>query len=295
MSRATTSGRGSISAIHTTPSRWVARPSTRPRTSAAISSVSGASGTQDQLHVRRELGGRSQEQRQALLSGDPADEDDAGPVGVDSQLAHPVGRGDRCPVVGVDAVVHHAHPVGVDGGVAAQDVVAHGGAHRDDRVGCFVCRPSRPSWTRRSRRRAAPPSTAASARGCGRSPRGARRAAAWPGGRPCWRTRCGSARSRCRHSRRPSRGRRRASGWRRWPLPVRPGRRTRWCRPRSAHRRSSAPGRRSRPRSAGRGPARRRGHRPLRRRQVGTPGTARRFARVEPTRVVTWVTTTFRT
>ena len=98
-----------------------------------------------QLHLRRQLGGRPQEQREPLLAGDPADEDHARAVRVDTQLAHPSRRVHRLPVLGVDPVVYDVHPAGVDGRVAAEDVVAHRGADPDHRVGCFVRRPLGPA------------------------------------------------------------------------------------------------------------------------------------------------------
>ena len=79
-----------------------------------------------------------------------------------------VGAGVGLVLLGVDAVVHHMHPAGVDARVAAQHVVAHPApTPRSPR------RPprspsARPRTTARSRRRAARPSTAAAAPGCAR-------------------------------------------------------------------------------------------------------------------------------
>ena len=56
--------------------------------------VRGA-GAEHQLHLRRQLGGGPQEQREPLLPGDPADEHHARPVGVDAELADPVRVRDR--------------------------------------------------------------------------------------------------------------------------------------------------------------------------------------------------------
>ena len=110
VSRATTSGRGSISRD---PHDAVALGG-QPVDEALdlrldLLGVRGA-GAQDELHLGRELGGRAQEEREPLLAGDPSDEDDARAVGVDAQLAHPSRVLHRLPVVGVDAVVHDVHP-----------------------------------------------------------------------------------------------------------------------------------------------------------------------------------------
>ena len=75
---------------------------------------------------------------------------------------------------------------------------------------------ARPSWTGRSRRRAARPSRGAAAPASARSSRAGCRTAAWRGGRRGWRTRCGSGRVRGLRGRRPSRGRRRRCAARRW-------------------------------------------------------------------------------
>ena len=149
MSRATTSGRGQHLA-RSTPRRCgsAASSSTRPRTSASISGVSGAPAHSTSCTSGGSCGRGAQEERQALLPGDPADEDHAGPVGVDAELAHPVGVVDRGPVGGVDAVVHHVHACRVDGGIAAQHVVAHGRADRDDAGGALVRRPLHPARER---------------------------------------------------------------------------------------------------------------------------------------------------
>ena len=78
-----------------------------------LGGVRGA-GEQHELHLGRQLGGGAQEVGQPLLPGDPPDEDDAGPVGVDTVPAHDVLVALGAPQLGVDAVVHHLDPVGVD-------------------------------------------------------------------------------------------------------------------------------------------------------------------------------------
>ena len=50
-----------------------------------ISGVSGAPAHAHELHVGRQRAGRAQQVRQALLTGDPADEHDRGAVGVDAE------------------------------------------------------------------------------------------------------------------------------------------------------------------------------------------------------------------
>ena len=89
-------------------------------------------------HLGRQLGGGAQQVGQALLAGDPADEDDARAVGVDAVRAHDVLVRLALPQLGVDAVVDDLDLLGVDRGVGPQDVLAHAGAHRDDGVGGLV-------------------------------------------------------------------------------------------------------------------------------------------------------------
>ena len=100
----------------------------------------GRPGEEHELDLRGQLGGGPQEVRQALLPGDPPDEDDAGAVGVDAVAADGVLVGLALPELGVDAVVDDLDLVGVDRGVGPQDVLAHAGAHGDDRVGGLVGR-----------------------------------------------------------------------------------------------------------------------------------------------------------
>ena len=110
---------------HDAVARACAGCSTRPTTSASISGVSGAPAHSTICTSAGSCGDRAQEERQALLPGDPADEDHRGTVRVDAVLAHPVRVLDRRPQLGVDAVVDHVHLGRVDVGVGAQHVVAH--------------------------------------------------------------------------------------------------------------------------------------------------------------------------
>jgi hypothetical protein len=96
-------------------------------------------GAQHELDVLRQRGGGTQQVRQPLLPGDAADEDDAGSLRVDPEARHVVGAVVRIPLLGVDAVVDHVHLVGVQLGVAAQDVAAHAVADGDDGGRPLVC------------------------------------------------------------------------------------------------------------------------------------------------------------
>ena len=155
---------GSISRIQTTPSR-LAQLVHQRSTSAAISGVSGRRRSSTSWTSGRTTARRAQQVRQALLPGDPADEDHVRPVGVDAVPLQDVGVGVRRYILGVDAVVHDVDPVRVDAGVRREDVVAHARLTRDDRVGRLERGPLGPATTARSRRRAARPSTAAAAPG----------------------------------------------------------------------------------------------------------------------------------
>ena len=75
------------------------------------------------------------EVQDALLAGDPADEQHEGHVGVDAEASHAVRHVASGVLVGVDAVVDHMHAGRVDGRIAGHDVVAHALADRDHRVG----------------------------------------------------------------------------------------------------------------------------------------------------------------
>ena len=112
--------------------------------------------------------GRPQQVGQALLPGDPADEDDAtaGRGRRRGDADDVAGRSVRLPAVEVDAVVDDVDLVRVDVRVAAQDVGAHAVADGDHGGRRLVGGLLDPARTRGSRRRAARPSTAAAARGC---------------------------------------------------------------------------------------------------------------------------------
>ena len=83
---------------------------------------------------------RGEQVGDALLPGDPADEDHDRTVRVDAEFGQHrlVVGGHGVPDLGVDAVVDHVHPAGVERRVGVQDVAAHAGAHRDDGVGRLV-------------------------------------------------------------------------------------------------------------------------------------------------------------
>ena len=134
-----------------------------------------------------------------------------GPVGSTPSSASTdpsdAGRG-RVPDVGVDAVADDVHPVGIQRRIGAQHVVAHAGADRDHRVGGLDRGAAPPRTRPGSHRRAARPSTVASAPANARSARAECRRAAPPDARPSRCTRCANAR------RWPPR--------RRWPSPGRP-------------------------------------------------------------------------
>ena len=105
----------------------------------------GGASAQDQLDVlRQELGG-AQEVRQALLTGNTADEDDRATRRVNTVLGEHAGTQflscfafGRVPLVQVNAVVDDVHSVGINAGVAAQDIVAHTVRHRDNRAGGLI-------------------------------------------------------------------------------------------------------------------------------------------------------------
>jgi hypothetical protein len=126
---AITSARGSISGTHTTPERVRRRSSIRLSTSALISGVSGAPASRTiwTAHGPQEVG-------QTLLAGDAPDEDHARAVRVHPVAADRVLVSGSLPQLGVDAVVDDLDLVRVDVGVAAQDVLAHAVAHRDNGV-----------------------------------------------------------------------------------------------------------------------------------------------------------------
>ena len=133
----TTSGRGSISEIHTTP----VRVSCRDSTAAAVAAPSpgcparrrrAPAAPRGQSRGRRRTGAR----RPSV--GDPADEDHVRPVRVDAVALQHVGVAIRRVQPRVDAVVHHVHLVRVHERVDRQDVPLHPLADGDHRVAVAV-------------------------------------------------------------------------------------------------------------------------------------------------------------
>ena len=84
----------------------------------------GRAGAEHDLNVRVDPTDRRKQVGQALLPGDPADEDDAAAVGVDAERTDDVRLVDAGPALEVDPVVHDVHPFRIDVRVAAQDVAA---------------------------------------------------------------------------------------------------------------------------------------------------------------------------
>ena len=105
----------------------------------------GGASAQNQLDVLgQELSG-AQEVREALLTGNTTDEDDRATRRVNTVLGEHAGTQflssfafGRVPLVQVDAVVDDVHSVGINAGVAAQDIVAHTVRHRDNRAGGLI-------------------------------------------------------------------------------------------------------------------------------------------------------------
>ena len=187
------SWRGSIRSITTTPSRWLCSSSIRRGPRPPSSGVSAAPRHSTSCTLRRQL-----RRQRAAGTARPS----AGCSG--PRRPRWAARG-RCPGHGrrrrsrrgstadVDAVVDHLDLAGIHLRVAAQDVLAHALRDGDDGGGGFVGGLLHPGGQARSRRPAARPSTGAAAPGCGRSAHAGCRAAARPGARPCWRTRCANA------------------------------------------------------------------------------------------------------
>ena len=82
----------------------------------------GGAGAEHQADVRRQLLGGGEQVHDALLPGDPADEQGVGLVEVDAQVADDVRGVDRPVGLGVDAVADDVHPGGVEVGVGVEDV-----------------------------------------------------------------------------------------------------------------------------------------------------------------------------
>ena len=214
-----TSGLGIISSIQNTPSR-VAFSVFDPRRDlrAELGRVRRAR-AQHELGVGRELLDRLQQVHDALLARDPADEHDRRLRRVDAVLLEHVGVRVRLVLVGVDPVVDHVHAIGVDVRIHAQDVALGPVGHRDHGVRVLERRLLGVGRQRGSRRRAAPPSTAAAAPASAPWRRAGCPTRAWPGARRTARTTCACARCRRPARPRPSSGRSTASATR--PAPAR--------------------------------------------------------------------------
>ena len=240
--------------------------------------MSGAPAQRTSWTSGGQLAAGPQEEGQALLPRDPADEHHRRLAGVDAVVAHPVGVVDARPALGVDPVVDDVDLAGVDVGIGVEHVVAHRCRHRDHRGRAEV---RRALGERRERVAAAEllglPRPQRLQR-VGRDHVGDVVQQTGESGRRGWRTRCGSGRGRCPRSRRRSRGRRPSSAGRRWPRRAPAGRRTPSRLARRAGLRTPAPVRRGRPARAAPGPARRRGPPRRRRWRVGTPWSGCRHA-----------------
>jgi hypothetical protein len=114
------------------------------RLTADLGGVRGA-GAEHQPGRRVEVVGRLQQVVDALLAGDPPDEDDVRRARLDAVARQRVGVLGRRVERGVDAVVDHVHPLRVDRGVGGEDVLPHAAADRDDAVGRLVRRPLSPA------------------------------------------------------------------------------------------------------------------------------------------------------
>ena len=179
-----TSGLGSISLDpdHAAALAPAAR-STRRATSAPISGVSGAPAHSTSCAAGSNVARRLEQVRDALLAGDPPDEDDRRLGRVDAVALEHVGARVGRVLLGVDPVVDDVHAVRVDRRIGGEDVAR--ACRRETAITASAPRaPSaRRSSTARSRRRAAPPSTAAAARASARSRRAGCRStslARWP-------------------------------------------------------------------------------------------------------------------
>ena len=215
--------------------RFARSASTRRAISAAISGVSGAPAQSTNCAAGSKSQRGVEQVGHALLARDAAHEDDRRALRVDAvALSTSVPRSGRYSSASMPLwMTLDARRVDARDSTArmSRALLAR---HGDDRVGGLERRSARRSWRARSRRRAAPPSTAAAARGCAPSRRAGCRTAASPGGRRSWRTRCGCARRPRPRPPRPSRGRSRppaaprrcGAGARQGvPRPVRDGRR----------------------------------------------------------------------
>ena len=169
----------------------------RARAEPATSSVDlggdlrgvGRARAEHQLGVGVEVAGGAEQVDQALLPGDPADEDDVRPPG-----SMPCLSRRRCPGRAVSPV---SMPLWItetfSGGF--RDSVASTSRRIPSETAMIASAlaraPARPMMTVCSRRPVARPSTAAAARGSAWSPRAACRTASWRRDLRNWRTRCG--------------------------------------------------------------------------------------------------------
>ena len=130
-----TCGLGSISAIHSTPSRCPRSSSTRRATSRRARACRARRRTGRAAPRGRSERAASSRCSHALLPGDAADEDDGRAVGIDAEALQHVRAAVRRVLVAVDAVVDDPDALRVDRRIAGQDVLAHALGHGDDGVG----------------------------------------------------------------------------------------------------------------------------------------------------------------
>ena len=86
----------------------------------------GAAGGDDELVLRVELQGGREQERQALLTGDPAVEKGVRARAVDAIFRERLSRLAAAVDVGVDSVVDDMHAAGLHGRICLQDVLALG-------------------------------------------------------------------------------------------------------------------------------------------------------------------------
>ena len=105
----------------------------------------GSTGTQHKLNVIGQKLGGAQEVRKALLAGDAADEYNRATRRVNTMLGKHTGAQllarltlGGVPLVQVDTVVNDVHALGINAGVAAQNIVTHAVRDRDDRTRSLV-------------------------------------------------------------------------------------------------------------------------------------------------------------
>ena len=105
----------------------------------------GGAGAQHKLNVIGQQLGGTQEVRKTLLAGDAADEHDGATRRIDTVFGEHAGAQllarfpfGGVPLVQVDTVVNDVHALGINAGVAAQNIVAHAVRDRDDRARCLI-------------------------------------------------------------------------------------------------------------------------------------------------------------